>query len=72
MATVIQTTETGEEFAVFSDRRPDVCDDWIEDNEEKFPESRFRVIDRYAPTAPRGYSAEELERDNPFNAWMYE
>lgn len=24
------------------------------------------------PKPPRGYTAEELEKDNPFNAWLYE
>jgi hypothetical protein len=24
------------------------------------------------PTVPKGYTAEELERDNPYNQWMYE
>lgn len=24
------------------------------------------------PTPPAGYTAEELERDNPYNQWMYE
>jgi hypothetical protein len=24
------------------------------------------------PKVPRGYTAEELERDNPHNQWMYE
>lgn len=24
------------------------------------------------PTPPPGYTAEELDRDNPYNQWMYE
>jgi len=24
------------------------------------------------PVVPRGYTEEELERDNPYNQWMYE
>ncbi len=24
------------------------------------------------PRVPKGYTAKELERDNPYNAWMYE
>lgn len=24
------------------------------------------------PTPPAGYTAEELEQDNPYNQWMYE
>ena len=24
------------------------------------------------PKPPEGYTAEELERDNPYNQWMYE
>ena len=25
-----------------------------------------------SPTPPPGYTAEELERDNPYNQWIYE
>lgn len=28
--------------------------------------------DQNAPTSPPGYTAEELERDNPHNAWMHD
>lgn len=27
---------------------------------------------RYEPLVPAGYTADELERDNPYNQWMYE
>lgn len=27
---------------------------------------------QFEPIVPAGYTAEELDRDNPFNAWMYE
>ena len=30
------------------------------------------AIPEEEPTPPPGYTAEELERDNPFNQWMYE
>jgi len=26
----------------------------------------------FEPLVPAGYPAEELERDNPYNQWMYE
>ena len=26
----------------------------------------------FEPLVPAGYTAEELDRDNPFNQWMYE
>lgn len=26
----------------------------------------------YTPLIPSGYTADELDRDNPFNQWMYE
>lgn len=33
----------------------------------------YRVMpDAEAPKVPAGYTAEELERDNPYNAWMNE
>lgn len=31
-----------------------------------------QVFGVYAPQTPAGYTAEELERDNPYNAWMHE
>lgn len=27
---------------------------------------------RWEPLVPAGYTAEELERDNPYNQWMHE
>lgn len=40
-------------------------------------EGYAQVLDEYGslhdfPLPPPGYTAEELERDNPFNAWMRE
>lgn len=37
---VIQETETGEEFAVFSGTQWE-CESWIDENAEFYPESRF-------------------------------
>lgn len=36
--------------------------------------ARFKNAPRKpaGPVPPAGYSAEELERDNPYNAWVYE
>jgi len=39
---VMQVTETGEEFCVSSGDEGE-CFDWIEDNREQFPESKFYV-----------------------------
>lgn len=27
---------------------------------------------KWEPLVPAGYTAEELDRDNPYNQWMYE
>lgn len=32
----------------------------------------FEVQRGEVPLVPRGYTAEELERDNPYNQWMKE
>lgn len=39
---VMQITETGEEFCAHSGSEED-CFDWIEDNREQYPESKFYV-----------------------------
>lgn len=31
-----------------------------------------KLKDESVPKPPEGYTAEELERDNPYNQWMYE
>lgn len=32
-----------------------------------------RQLSQYSPSEPpKGYTAEELERDNPYNQWMHE
>ena len=41
-----------------------------EPKEHEFSPEQQATIDRMTPQPPPGYSAEELERDNPFNAWM--
>ena len=32
----------------------------------------YEIDCRYEPLVPAGYTAEELDRDNPYNQWMYE
>ena len=45
---------------------------------EKFSEGYERIWGKPksvafdVPLPPAGYTAEELERDNPYNQWMYE
>lgn len=44
-------------------------------NTDKFSEGFDRIWgkkDASLPEPPTGYTAEELERDNPYNQWMYE
>lgn len=31
----------------------------------------YEIACRYEPLVPDGYTAEELDHGNPFNAWMY-
>ena len=30
------------------------------------------ILDQSVPLPPPGYTAEELERDNPYNQWLFE
>lgn len=39
---------------------------------EIYRRSENQAIFEKAFLAPEGYTAEELERDNPYNQWMYE
>ena len=32
----------------------------------------YEIDCHFEPLVPAGYTAEELDRDNPFNQWMYE
>lgn len=44
-------------------------------NTDAFRSGHDRIFgkkDRSLPPPPPGYTAEELERDNPYNQWMYE
>lgn len=47
-------------------------------NQEKYEEGFDRIWGKPksvafdVPLPPAGYTAEELERDNPYNQWMYE
>lgn len=48
--------------AALEDRRQDV----------RFMLEKLRQTMRGEPTPPAGYTADELDRDNPHNQWMYD
>lgn len=38
-------------------------------DQKKYEEGFDRI---WGPKVPKGYTAEELERDSPYNQWMYD